>query len=216
MTLQLNDPAQYDELADVPVFHCTSGTLNPITWGRIQVLILTFASLFPSVTTYRYPGGSFTSSKLKDNFLRLIMHYIPAYIVDLCTRLAGGKPILVKIFRKFDQAAAVLRAFTSRQWKFEYENGATLYTELMNDEDRRLFNCDIKQLDWSDFCRSYVLGVRKFLLKEPMSNLAQARRNLTVTYYRNLALEVGSVALAAYCCGLFGYLPALAGALFVL
>ena len=186
------------ELADVPVFHCTSGAENPLTWGRIQLFIIAALAVFPSCTTYRYPCGSFTSCKLLDNFYRITLHYIPAYIVDLFTRLLGGKPMLVRIFQKFDQAAAVLRAFTSKQWHFDYDNKLFLFRELMSDEDRRLFDFDIKSLNWKEFSYDYVLGVRKFMLKEPMDSLDRARANLKKTYYRNLSLQVLFGAVFAY------------------
>ena len=187
-----------EELADVPVFHCTSGGENPITWGRVQVLVLALLAAYPSATTYRYPCGSFTNNKRLDNFYRLTLHYVPAYLVDLVTRLCGGKPLLVKIFRKFDQAAGVLKAFTMNQWQFNYHNRRWLIEELMSDEDRRLFCCDIKRLNWADYMRDYVLGVRKFMLKEPIGNLPQARRNLRLVYYRNLTLQTLLVLLISY------------------
>lgn len=188
-----------EELADIPVFHCTSGGENPISWGRIQFLVMSIIALYPSISTYRYPSGSFTNNGRLDDFYRLTLHYIPAYIADFLTRLMGGKPILVKLYRKFDQASSVLRAFTSRQWQFNAENRTMLIEEIMSEEDKRLFNCDVRALDWSHFIRDYTLGVRQFILKEPMGNLKQARANLSFVYYRNLALQLLFFALPVYC-----------------
>lgn len=178
-----------DDLADIPVFHCTSGDKKPITWGQIQVFILKFCILYPSITIYRYPAGAFTNSKCFYNFCHIVRHYIPAYIVDFMTRLFGGKPILVKIYKKFDLAAKVLEAFTSKQWTFNTDNKTMLINELMSEEDKKLFNCDISPIDWPEFLEGYVLGVRKYLLKEPISNLKQARKNLNYVYYRNLSIK---------------------------
>lgn len=187
-----------EELADIPVFHCTSGSENPITWGQVQMLIIAALAVFPSISTYRYPCGSFTNNTKLDYFYRLTLHYFPGYVVDFITRLLGGKPVMIKIFRKFDKAANVLKAFTSKQWRFDYENRLYLMEELMSEEDRRLFDCDIKLLDWRQFCLDYVMGVRKFLLKEPLDNLAQARKNLRFVYYRNLSFQVAFFASSAY------------------
>lgn len=189
-----------EELADVPVFHCTSGGENPITWGQVQILVLAALSIFPSTTTYRYPCGSFTNNQKLDDFYRLTLHYIPGAIVDFITKLFGGEPKICRIFKKFDQAAGVLKAFTIKEWQFNYDNRLFLMNELMNDEDRRLFNCDISSLDWKEFISDYVVGVRKFLLKEPMDNLAKARKNLNFVYYRNLSLQVLSLATITYYC----------------
>lgn len=187
-----------DDIADIPVFHCTSGSFNPITWNQIQLLIVSILALYPSSTTYRYPNGKFTAYARLNDFYRLTLHYIPAHIVDFITKLFGGKPVLVKIYKKFDQAANVLKAFTSKQWKFGTDNNLFLINELMSEEDKRLFNCDVRSLDWSAFLTNYVLGVRQHLLKEPISNLKQARANLRFVYYRNLSLQVLLLAMTAY------------------
>ncbi|CAA3033351.1 Hypothetical predicted protein, partial [Olea europaea subsp. europaea] len=177
-----------DELADIPVFHCTSGSENPITWGEVSVFILAALSVFPSTSTYRYPCGSFTGNWHLDKFYSITLHYIPGYIADFITRLLGGKPIIVRLFRKFDQAANVLQAFTTKTWHFQHTNRLFLINELMSKEDKRLFDCDIKSIAWREFCLDYVAGVRKFLLKEPMSTLEGARKNLRIVFYRNLSI----------------------------
>lgn len=188
-----------EELADIPVFHCTSGADNPITWGRIQVLTVAALSLFPSLSIFRCPSGAFTNNRRLDSFLHWTLHLIPAYIVDFMAKLLlGQKPTMVKIFRKYEQAAHVLQAFTMKEWKFSPDNRLLLYNELLSHEDRRLFNCDLVSIDWTEFFTNYVLGVRKFILKETNDTLDQARLNLRHVYYRNSALQILVMALIAY------------------
>lgn len=187
-----------EELAQIPVFHCTSGTENPVTWGQVQVYVMTALALFPSILTYRYPNGSFTNNERLDKFYRITLHYLPAYIFDFLIKLFGGKSFIVKLYKKFDSAASVLRAFTSREWRFSPDNRLYLFNELMNDEDKRLFDCDIRSLDWNEYFVNYIIGVRKFLLKEPMSTLAKARKNLKRVYIRNLALQLLMIGGFAY------------------
>lgn len=178
-----------EHLADVPVFHCTSGQLKPITWGQVQVLVLSYLAFYPSISAYRYPCGSFTTNKYLDDFYRVTLHYIPGYFVDFLTKLMGGKPVLVRIYQKFDSAANVLKAFTSREWKFNNDNSQMLINEIMIEEDKKIFNCDVRGLDWNAYLRGYVFGVRKYLLKESDDSLEEARINLKVVYYRNLGLQ---------------------------
>lgn len=187
------------DLADIPVFHCTSGDVNPLTWGSVSRLVVSHLAENPSISTYRYPCGSFTMNKHLDNFYRITLHYIPAHIIDYITRLTGGRPVLVKIFQKFDMAADVLKAFTTRGWVFKSDNRSMLTRELMSEEDKKLFSLDITNLNWSDFIRGYVLGVRQYMLKEPLSNIEEARSNLRRTYYRNLSLQMLFIAVIVFC-----------------
>lgn len=40
------------------------------------------------------------------------------------------------------------------------------------------FNFNIESLHWPTYLEDYILGIRQFLLKEEMSSLPSARRNL--------------------------------------
>lgn len=73
-----------EDLADVPVFHCTSGKDNPIIWGYLQAAIVSMWALYPSIATFRFPPMRvFTNNRRIDYFWRATLHYIPAYVLDL-------------------------------------------------------------------------------------------------------------------------------------
>lgn len=186
------------EIADVPVFHCCSGVANPITWGKLQTMVVAHHYKYPSITTYRYPCEGFTTNRYLDKFYRITLHYFPAYVLDFVTKLIGGKPLLAKIFRKFDTMAAVLERFVLNEWTFADDNRLTMIRDFMNEKDRQLFDFDISKLNWNECVEGYVLGARKFLLKEPLDNVAKARRNLKLTYIRNLILQLVLVVLVVY------------------
>lgn len=65
-----------------------------------------------------------------------------------------------------------------------------------------MFNFDVRPLVWTDYWRDYVLGARKFILKEEESTLPLARRNLKRRYFIGqtvrLAAAVGAIQLLAY------------------
>lgn len=65
-----------------------------------------------------------------------------------------------------------------------------------------MFNFDVRSLDWNAYFKDYVLGVRKFVLKEDESTLPIARRNLTRRYYIGGALQlfsaIGAIQLLSY------------------
>lgn len=147
------------ETTTIPVFHCTSGVLNPITWKMVQYFVIFWLRIYPSIQVFRYPNGSFEHRRYIHTFYRITLHYLPAYLLDTLTRLSGGKPILVRIFQKFDQAAQVLAAFTTRDWIFKSDNIRNLQIE-MSPYDRATFQCDITNLHWETFFMDYVLGVR--------------------------------------------------------
>jgi hypothetical protein len=55
-----------------------------------------------------------------------------------------------------------------------------------------MFNFDVRPLDWNAYWRDYVLGARKYVLKEEDSTLPAARRNLKRRYYIGSILQLAS------------------------
>lgn len=80
---------------------------------------------------------------------------------------------MLQAYRKIHRFAAVIAHFARQQWAIE---SAAMETQQhgMTARDRRLFFCDLKQLDWADFFRSYAKGIRVYLLQDPMDTLPAA------------------------------------------
>lgn len=64
-----------------------------------------------------------------------------------------------------------------REWKFVSNNPIQLLDE-MSPEDRRLFNFDVRDINWESYVTNYILGCRRFLLKDNIQTLPIAKRNL--------------------------------------
>ena len=48
----------------------------------------------------------------------------------------------------------------------------------MSEEDRRIFYFDVRDIDWKEYFFTYVLGARRFILKDDPSTLPIAKDNL--------------------------------------
>jgi hypothetical protein len=118
-----------------PVYNCTSGGINPITWGQVEAWGLQTLVDNPYQDVFWYPGGSYKEnwylnrffqvfrisscwkcfhipSRPKSNkynlfILQLLFHYGPAHCVDLLCRLSGRKPFLVKISNMMQKSTKV-------------------------------------------------------------------------------------------------------------
>lgn len=42
----------------------------------------------------------------------------------------------------------------------------------------QVFNFDVRQLNWLEYIENYVLGVKKYLLKEDMAGIPEAKQHL--------------------------------------
>jgi fatty acyl-CoA reductase len=107
----------------------------------------------------------------------IFFHYLPAYIIDFLLFITGNKPFLVNVQKRISHGLKVLQYYTSRKWDFKNDNFQSLYKEL-NDVDKKKFNFNFVEVQFKDFIRNYILGIRKYILKEKPEDLQKARNNL--------------------------------------
>ncbi|KAF4523936.1 hypothetical protein B566_EDAN011190 [Ephemera danica] len=139
---------------DIIVYNCTSGCLNPIRWHDVEKLGYEFLLKNPCSDVLWYPAGSFKSSRLVNSFCVIAFHLAPALIPTI--------PSMMRIQEKLQRAVACLEFFTTHEWRFTNENVIRL-ADRLSPRDRRLFNFDIRELDWREYIEKYVLGVRKYI-----------------------------------------------------
>jgi hypothetical protein len=75
--------------------------------------------------------------------------------------------------RRSEHLMQVLEYFLFKSFTFEPSSRLKLMQEFMNDTDRKLFDCDIGQLEWDSFARDITLGMRRHLIGEPDETLAR-------------------------------------------
>lgn len=119
----------------------------------------------------------------------IFFHFIPAYILDFVTRLAGGRPILVKLHTNVWSSLKLLEKFIFTEWKFNSEKTKALI-KTMSDVDKVRYNIDISTLEWEDYFVDLTMGVRRYLNKEDPSTLEAARGKDTLLMILHLLLQL--------------------------
>lgn len=70
-----------------------------------------------------------------------------------------------------------LEYFTMNEWTYRDDNQLGLASKLSKSEQETFFT-DVQKIHWPTYLETYILGVRKFLLKEDPSTLPLARKRL--------------------------------------
>lgn len=178
-------------IARIPVFHCGSSVSNPIEKWRAMSLNCNAWAKYPSITNQLLPKHfPFTANKYLNELLCVLLHTIPGYVFDFLMFLHGKPRRFVKTAKYINKASYESKAFGFKDWKFRINNSRFLFNQILNKEDRLLFNWELKDLDWEEYFTNYVRGMRRFTLKEADSDLDKAREKLKHTYYRNTTLQV--------------------------
>lgn len=83
----------------------------------------------------------------------------------------------MRLYDRAHRAISCLDFFMTHQWRFVSENPIRLL-DYLSESDRRTFYFDVRQISWDSYIETYVIGARRYILKDNPSTLPAARRNL--------------------------------------
>lgn len=64
------------------------------------------------------------------------------------------------------------------EWEFEVSNVNELVNEIRKTSDHEEFKCDVAKINWDEYLKMFVLGIRKYVLKDDESTLDKSRNTL--------------------------------------
>ncbi|XP_037933870.1 fatty acyl-CoA reductase wat [Teleopsis dalmanni] len=112
--------------------------------------------------------------------IAFFLHNIPGYILDLIAMVTGQKRIYTKAYRKISKIIYMMSWFGLKEWKFAHRNIDELDAMLVG-EERRLLQFNMTTINWNEYFRSYLSGIRKYFFKDN-DNKLQKRK----TIYRRM------------------------------
>lgn len=83
--------------------------------------------------------------------------------------------------RKFYAAMRAGRFFSTKEWDFKTTSISELIKAVNSAKDGMNFEINISKengFDWSDYMKDFSFGVRKYILKDDISSLNNARAKL--------------------------------------
>ncbi|XP_076658436.1 fatty acyl-CoA reductase wat [Halictus rubicundus] len=177
-----------DKKNNIPVYNYVSKD-NPITYDELKTMSEKYGLEFPTEKAIWYYSFRNTKHKLLHYFYVYFMHLIPALLIDTVTLCVGKQPRMLKLYKKIHKFMDVLNYFTTRQWTFT-NNTFKAVLGKMSPEDRNSFVCDITKIDWDQYFRTYMRGIRVYLIKDPLETLPTARVKWHRLYWIHLALKL--------------------------
>ncbi|XP_047513970.1 putative fatty acyl-CoA reductase CG5065 [Pieris napi] len=175
-----------------PVYNVTSGSVAPLQWGNFTRLCVRWARENPTKYVMWYPNFSFTESRALNTFWELTCHFLPAFIYDLVLRAQGRKPIMMKLARRFKLAAATGEYFANNEWHFGIEELTALHKDGASAPDGAIFSAWPQQFSWDSYVGAYMLGIRRFILKDTLESLPEARSKLNKLYWIHRVCQAAS------------------------
>ncbi|KAH8378763.1 hypothetical protein KR009_001229, partial [Drosophila setifemur] len=174
---------QSDGKPELPVYNYVSD-VNNITWGEYMRLSRKgFHEPFDkALWCFSYV---IIPSKPLHCAIAFFLHNIPAYILDLIAMVTGQKRIYVKAYRKISRIIDMMAWFGLKEWKFAHRNIDELNELVPLEEQRTVLQFNIATINWSEYFRSYLSGIRRYFFKDSANdNKLQQRK----TIYRRMLL----------------------------
>ncbi|CAF5101166.1 unnamed protein product, partial [Rotaria magnacalcarata] len=110
----------------IPVYHCCTGHLGSLTWGKITEIGLGHLEHISMENAISYPHLQFTENRFRYFYLRFFKEILPAIVLDGYMRLIGRKPMFTKICDKIYKNVRTIDFFTTHSWIFPIDNGILL------------------------------------------------------------------------------------------
>lgn len=84
---------------------------------------------------------------------------------------------MVRVQNKMIKSLQILEYFTTHEWTFLNKNVLHLQSKL-TESDRKVFDIDVTNIKWVPYMEQYVLGVRRYILKEKDKDIPKAKLHM--------------------------------------
>ncbi|CAL1687696.1 unnamed protein product [Lasius platythorax] len=153
----------------IHVYNCSSYDVKTINIKNLVEMGYQLVEQIPLENIIWSPGSTTTTSRSFYYFLVLIMHILPALLIDGILMLFGARPMLLKLQRKVYCANSALSYFLTNEWKFHNEKLISLFDNL-NADNKKDFGFDYKALNIAEYFRDGLIGAKLYLLNEEMNH----------------------------------------------
>ncbi|XP_063703930.1 fatty acyl-CoA reductase wat-like isoform X2 [Culicoides brevitarsis] len=189
---------------EIPIYNYVSSVENPITWGDFTDLNINYGFEFPFSSAIWYLSFRMHRSAAINSLYMLFLHFLPALLIDSLAMIVGQKPRLLKIYKKVHKFSNVISFFCTNEWVFTNNNVQKLWLKL-DESDQKLFDFNLKGLDWFEYLRYYIRGMRVYLMKDDLSTLEASKRKWNRFYWLHQLLKLFLAATALYFVGTLVY-----------
>jgi len=160
---------------NIPIYQVASSVVNPLKWLWPRSIVASYFVRYKPKRSFGYPFAFFCSSDLGFVLSNWILHFVPAYFVDGMRLLQGKKTFMVRAAKRLNKAVHSLTHFTVNNWYFACHSMEKMIADL-NEEDKKLYNMNMKNMDWDSYFITFCHGMRKFLLKEEEESIKPSEK----------------------------------------
>jgi alcohol-forming fatty acyl-CoA reductase len=164
---------------DLKVYRICSSGLNKInSIIFIEKLLPKYLREYPMTKKpIWYPTTTIYTNRFLFKIHNFIAHRLFPQSIDFFSKFSGKEKNLTQEFDEVQKSLRIFHYFLVSPFKFPSENVPKLLSS-MSLQDRQEFPIDVRAINWDEYIKTYVKGIRKFLMKQDDSTLEESRRNI--------------------------------------
>ncbi|XP_069357110.1 fatty acyl-CoA reductase 1-like isoform X1 [Maniola hyperantus] len=168
---------------DISIYNTCNGSMGyTTTYEEIFTMGQKILPSFPFDNMIWSVGSSFTTINYVYFIKVLLLHVLPAILLDALLWMFGKKKMVLKVQRRIYSSNLALQFYTTQQWTFSNKNFLSLRSKI-KEEDKRHFYYVMENIDREEFLINGIIGARRYLFNEQDKNLPKAR-----AYFKRITL----------------------------
>ncbi|XP_017036787.1 fatty acyl-CoA reductase wat-like [Drosophila kikkawai] len=170
---------------------------NPLSFGTLMDCSLSQRDRIPPTKMMWYPFLLCFSSGFFYQLATFFLHILPGYCLDTLLRLQWRESVLLNLYERIHKNISELAPFCNYSWNFRMDNTRDLI-DAMCEQDRQLYDFDMGELDWQDYFRCVIEGMRLYVAKdlptaESYGKGLRLKKRLKIQHYVCCALLVSAI-----------------------
>ncbi|KAK9504080.1 hypothetical protein O3M35_010503 [Rhynocoris fuscipes] len=162
---------------EITIYNYVTEPENPLTWHDYMHNCTKIGDEMPVQQSVWRHSCSLEPNPFLFTFYSFLLHYLPALLIDLTFLILGKKQRALKAVDKVSKFMKVLSYFSMKSWKFSNNNLRALWIGL-NSTDKELFQFDMKTIDWSEYFKKAIPGIRLYIFKEAEDTIPDAIKRM--------------------------------------
>ncbi|XP_076630983.1 putative fatty acyl-CoA reductase CG5065 [Colletes latitarsis] len=161
----------------IHVYNSTSHDIRRIVHKEMVTMGMRCNRRTPLEGIIWYPRTFLTNNRALYYVLTLLLHILPAMLIDGVLKLTGRKPILVKIQEKIYLTVVQLDYFLHNEWIFRNAKMLDSLTKDVPPNEQSIFGYDYSHFDIERFFQNALIGAKRYLLHEDLSRMEAVKRH---------------------------------------
>lgn len=185
------------------VYNSTSGSENPTTLKDSVAVFIDLGRTQPLHDVTWYPKLRLHESDLLFDIDVYLLHYLPAYWMDVAAKMLGKKPRALRAHQFIYSNYGNVRFASKVPYIFRTSNYKNII-KIMNPSDQKTFNFDPKAINWKTYLHDYYFGIKNYIMKEVPQDPAYMRSKVTKFKYIKYFITGSLVTLSVTTIGSLG------------